>query len=111
MTARADEKLGLDGKVKKEIQYLSAIEEDQFKIAQANAPLTADNKFQNELVSSRHKGEFEMIGLELILPLWPHLPHRDSGGAEHRADRFPRDFRGDQRLRIHRDPLPPGAGR
>ena len=51
----------LDGKVKKEIQYLSAIEEDQFKIAQANAPLTADNKFQNELVSSRHKGEFEMI--------------------------------------------------
>ncbi|MCZ6559154.1 MAG: DNA-directed RNA polymerase subunit beta [SAR324 cluster bacterium] len=50
------------GKVKTDIQYLSAIEEDQYKIAQANAPLTPKSEFQNELVSSRHRGEFEMIG-------------------------------------------------
>ena len=51
-----------NGKVKDDIQYLSAIEEDQFKIAQANAPLTPKSEFRNELVSSRHRGEFEMIG-------------------------------------------------
>ena len=48
-------------KVRSDIHYLSAIEEDQFKIAQANAPLTPKGEFRNELVSSRHRGEFEMI--------------------------------------------------
>ncbi|HUJ74767.1 MAG TPA: DNA-directed RNA polymerase subunit beta, partial [bacterium] len=50
------------GRVKSEVHYLSAIEEDQFKIAQANAPLSNRGEFVNDLVSSRHKGEFEMIG-------------------------------------------------
>lgn len=51
-----------ESKVEEDIDFLSAIEEDQFKIAQANAPLTEQRFFQNELVSARHKGEFEMIG-------------------------------------------------
>ena len=50
------------GKVSEEIHYLSAIEEDQFRIAQANAPLSPKGEFVNELVSSRHRGEFMMIG-------------------------------------------------
>ena len=50
------------GKVSDEIHYLSAIEEDQFRIAQANAPLSEKREFVNELVSARHRGEFEMIG-------------------------------------------------
>jgi len=55
-----------NSKVKTDVQYLSAIEEDQFKIAQANAPLSAKKEFQNELVSSRFQGEFSMIGREEI---------------------------------------------
>jgi DNA-directed RNA polymerase subunit beta len=50
------------GRVKSDVQYLSAIEEDQFRIAQANAPLTPKGEFSADLVSARHKGEFEMIG-------------------------------------------------
>ncbi|MEE8397137.1 MAG: DNA-directed RNA polymerase subunit beta, partial [bacterium] len=63
-----------DGKVKPEILYLSAIEEDQFKIAQANAPLTSRNEFKNEIVSTRHRGEFQMIGREEIdyMDVAPH---------------------------------------
>ena len=53
-------------KVSNEISYLSAIEEDQFRIAQANAPLDNKGEFINELVSSRHRGEFMMIGKEEI---------------------------------------------
>ena len=52
----------IGGKVSDEIHYLSAIEEDQFRIAQANAPLSEKREFVNELVSARHRGEFEMIG-------------------------------------------------
>jgi DNA-directed RNA polymerase subunit beta len=63
-----------NGKVRGEIQYLSAIEEDQFKIAQANAPLTPKQEFRNDLVSSRHRGEFEMIGRDEIdyMDVAPH---------------------------------------
>ena len=61
-------------KVKEDIQYLSAIEDDQFKIAQANAPLTEKREFQNDLVSTRHRGEFMMIGKEEIeyMDVAPH---------------------------------------
>ncbi len=46
------------GKVKDEVVYLSAIEEGRYTIAQANAPLDADGKFLEELVSCRAHGEF-----------------------------------------------------
>ncbi|NNG38988.1 DNA-directed RNA polymerase subunit beta [Flexivirga sp. ID2601S] len=45
-----------DGKVTDEVHYLSADEEDNFVIAQANAPLTDDNHFAEDRVLGRTKG-------------------------------------------------------
>ena len=42
-------------------------------------------------------------------PLWPGVPHRDSGGPEHRAHQLPRGLRPDQRVRLHRDAVPEGC--
>jgi DNA-directed RNA polymerase subunit beta len=50
----------IDGKVTDEIDYLSAIEEGQYVIAQANAALDGKGRFTDELVSCRHKNEFEL---------------------------------------------------
>ncbi len=50
----------VDGRVTDEIEYLSAIEEGQYVIAQANTPLDAEGRFVDELVSCRHKNEFTM---------------------------------------------------
>lgn len=49
-----------DNKVAKEIEYLSAIEESKYTIAQANAELDKTGKFVDELVSSRHHNEFTL---------------------------------------------------
>ncbi len=48
------------GHVTDEIHYLSAIEEGQYVIAQANAELDKKNKFTDELVSCRSKNEFSL---------------------------------------------------
>jgi len=48
----------VDGKVTDEIEYLSAIEEGQYVIAQANAALDEEGRFVDELVSCRHQNEF-----------------------------------------------------
>ena len=50
----------LDGTVSGDVVYLSAMEESKYTVAQANAPLTQENAFQNDLVSSRQAGEFVM---------------------------------------------------
>ena len=47
----------IDGVVTDEVDYLSAIEEGQFVIAQANANLTEENRFVDEQIPCRHKGE------------------------------------------------------
>ena len=47
-------------KVTDEIDYLSAIEEGRYVIAQANAKLDRHNKFINDIVSCRHKNEFTL---------------------------------------------------
>ncbi|MDP1657728.1 MAG: DNA-directed RNA polymerase subunit beta, partial [Methylotenera sp.] len=47
-------------KVSDTIDYLSAIEESQYMIAQANTDLDAKNMFVEDLVSSRHHNEFTM---------------------------------------------------
>ncbi len=47
-----------NGKVTDEIQYLSAIEEGAYVIAQANATLDKTGKLKDELVSCRSKNEF-----------------------------------------------------
>ena len=49
-----------NGKVTDQIDYLSAIEEGQYVIAQANAEVDAKGALVGELVSCRHKGEFSL---------------------------------------------------
>ncbi|MCY4551409.1 MAG: DNA-directed RNA polymerase subunit beta [Defluviicoccus sp.] len=46
------------GKVTDEVQYLSAIDEGNYTIAQANANLDRNGKFTDDLVSCRRGGEF-----------------------------------------------------
>jgi len=50
-----------NGRVTDEIRQLSAFEEKEHPIAQANAPLGRNNEFVNPLVSARVGGEFEMV--------------------------------------------------
>jgi DNA-directed RNA polymerase subunit beta len=50
-----------EGRVTEEIVYLSALEEEEHTIAQANAPLDARGNFMNDLVSARIGGEFTMV--------------------------------------------------
>ncbi len=49
-----------DGKVMDQIDYLSAIEEGRYVIAQANATLDADGRLADDLVSSRFQNEFTL---------------------------------------------------
>ncbi len=54
------------GKVTDEIEYLSAIEEGQYIIAQANSDLTAKGEFVERLISVRHQNEFTLLPRERI---------------------------------------------
>ncbi|PCI59723.1 MAG: DNA-directed RNA polymerase subunit beta, partial [Methylophilaceae bacterium] len=49
-----------NNKVVKDIDFLSAIEESEFVIAQANTDLDAKGAFKEDLVSSRYQNEFTM---------------------------------------------------
>ncbi|MFN8543010.1 MAG: DNA-directed RNA polymerase subunit beta [Candidatus Binatia bacterium] len=55
-----------DGRVTDEILYLSALEEEDHVIAQANAPLDAKGHFTADLVSARIGGEFTMVRPEQV---------------------------------------------
>ncbi|HNA61247.1 MAG TPA: DNA-directed RNA polymerase subunit beta, partial [Elusimicrobiota bacterium] len=46
------------GRVTNEIDYLTADKEDNYVIAQANAPVDKNGKFTSELIACRHKGDF-----------------------------------------------------
>jgi DNA-directed RNA polymerase subunit beta len=48
-------------KVSERVRYLSALEEERVAIAQANAPLSKDRKFQRDYVAARKSGEFVQI--------------------------------------------------
>ncbi|NVM22427.1 MAG: DNA-directed RNA polymerase subunit beta [Desulfobacterales bacterium] len=50
-----------DGMVTDTVRFLSALEEKDHPIAQANAPLDEDGRFVNPLVSARVEGEFVMV--------------------------------------------------
>jgi len=50
-----------DGRVTEEVQYLSAMEEAKFTVAQANSGLDAKGKFTEDLVVCRHAGENVMV--------------------------------------------------
>jgi DNA-directed RNA polymerase subunit beta len=49
------------GKVSREIEYLSADQEDGFVIAQASEPLTSDARFASSMVKARHRGEYLVV--------------------------------------------------
>ncbi|MBN2885159.1 MAG: DNA-directed RNA polymerase subunit beta [Chromatiaceae bacterium] len=55
-----------NGRVSRQIDYLSAIEEGNYVIAQANATLDEDGRLTDALVSCRHANEFTMKAPEDI---------------------------------------------
>ena len=85
----------IDGKVTDEIDYLSAINEAEFVIAQASAELDKDGNLVEELVSVRHMNEFTLKGpqdvqymdvsprqvVSVAASLIPFLEHDDANRA------------------------------
>jgi DNA-directed RNA polymerase subunit beta len=56
----------VDGKVTMDIDYLSAIEEGKYVIAQANAALDKEGRLTGELISAREAGESILVGAERV---------------------------------------------
>ncbi|MFO7278661.1 MAG: DNA-directed RNA polymerase subunit beta, partial [Pseudomonadota bacterium] len=56
----------VNGRVTDEIEYLSAIEEGEFAIAQANAKIGPDGELVDELVSCRYQNEFTLMPRDRI---------------------------------------------
>ena len=56
----------IDGRITDEVVYLSAIEEGQYVIAQANATLDAKGMLVDALVSCRHQNEFMLSSPERV---------------------------------------------
>jgi len=50
-----------DGVVSHDIEYLTATEEDNFTIAQVNAPLDKNNRFERDKIKARYKGDFPIV--------------------------------------------------
>jgi len=50
--------LSKNGRVTGEVRYLTAIEEENFIVAQADRPLDKDGRFIGELISARKGGDF-----------------------------------------------------
>ncbi len=84
-----------NGKVTDEVQYLSAIDESEYVIAQANAGVDSKNKLTDEMVPCRHKNEFTISNPEdvnymdvssrqivsVAAALIPFLEHDDANRA------------------------------
>ena len=85
----------VNGKVTDEIVYLSAIDEAEHVIAQANVMLDKNNRFVDELVAVRHANEFELMSpdridlmdvspqqvVSIAASLIPFLEHDDANRA------------------------------
>ena len=83
------------GKVTDEIVYLSAIDEAEHVIAQANVMLDKNNRFVDDLVAVRHANEFELMSpdridlmdvspqqvVSIAASLIPFLEHDDANRA------------------------------
>ncbi len=54
------------GKVNTEVRFLSALEEGDHAIAQANAPIDEKGRFINDIVSARRRGEFMLVAPEEV---------------------------------------------
>ncbi len=84
-----------NGKVTNETEELSAYDEDNFTIAQANEPLDGKGRFENDLVLSRHQGDFPQVSptqvdymdispkqmVSVAAALIPFLEHDDANRA------------------------------
>ena len=84
-----------DGKVTDHIEYLSAIEEGRYIIAQANTVLNKDGVLTDELISCRHENEFTLSSpdrveymdispkqiVSVAASLIPFLEHDDANRA------------------------------
>lgn len=84
-----------DSKVTDDVDYLSAIGEGEFVIAQANSPLTEEGRFVDEYVACRYRGESElrlasdvhymdvspMQTVSVAAALVPFLEHDDANRA------------------------------
>jgi DNA-directed RNA polymerase subunit beta len=85
----------VNGTVTDEIMYLSAIDEAEHVIAQANVTLDKNNKFVDDLVAVRHASEFELMSsdrvdlmdvspqqvVSIAASLIPFLEHDDANRA------------------------------
>ncbi|VAW40731.1 DNA-directed RNA polymerase beta subunit [hydrothermal vent metagenome] len=85
----------IDGVVTDEIEYLSAIEEGEFPIAQANAKLDSEGKLTDQFVLSRHLGDVTLSPVQdvkymdvspkqivsVAAALIPFLEHDDANRA------------------------------
>ena len=56
----------VDGKLTEEIEYLSAINEAEYVIAQVSAALDKDDKFTEDLVAVRHLNEFTVMSPDRV---------------------------------------------
>jgi DNA-directed RNA polymerase subunit beta len=91
----------MNGKVTNQVDYLSAIEEGDHVIAQANSPLSKDGGFVEDFVSCRFRGESElrpsseinymdvspMQTVSVAAALVPFLEHDDANHACRRCAR------------------------
>ncbi|MXZ81158.1 MAG: DNA-directed RNA polymerase subunit beta, partial [Gammaproteobacteria bacterium] len=85
----------VDRKVTDSVDYLSAIDEHKYVIAQANAALDKDGRFVDQLVSCRHKNEYSLSSpdqvdyidiapqqiVSVAASLVPFLEHDDANRA------------------------------
>ncbi len=84
-----------NGKLTNDVKFLSAMEEDKFVIAQANAELDSENNLVTDFVSARKGGEFVMVSpkevdymdvspkqlISVAASLIPFLEHDDANRA------------------------------
>ncbi len=84
-----------NGRVTDEVQWLSASEEEEFAVAQANAPLTPDGHFANDLVLCRKRDDYPLLSpskidfmdvapeqlVSIAAALIPFLEHDDANRA------------------------------
>ena len=55
-----------DGRVTDDVQYLSAMEEGRYTVAQANQPVDAKGHFTEDLIVSRHAGDVLMVSPDKV---------------------------------------------
>ncbi|MBA4390507.1 MAG: DNA-directed RNA polymerase subunit beta [Syntrophus sp. (in: bacteria)] len=85
----------VDGRVTDEVSYLSALEEEQYQITQANSPVDKDGKLTGDLIPAQKGGGFSFVGpgqidlmdvsprqlVSVSASLIPFLEHDDANRA------------------------------